>query len=111
MSIFSNPTILFIGISILMFLCLLFFYSEKKKKSKLLQITSIKLLHRLVPYHSKKRNLIKFGLFGLAVLLLSIAIARPQWGTSKRMSTPKGIDLLIAVDVSKVAGKGIKLTD
>ena len=101
MSIFSNPTILFIGISILMFLCLLFFYSEKKKKSKLLQITSIKLLHRLVPYHSKKRNLLKFGLFGLAFLLLSIAFARPQWGTSKRMNTPKGIDLLIAVDVSK----------
>ena len=101
MSIFSNSTILFIGISILIFLCVLFFWSEKKKKSKLLQITSIKLLHRLVPYHSKKRNLIKFGLFGLAVLLLSIAIARPQWGTSKRMSTPKGIDLLIAVDVSK----------
>ena len=34
MSIFSNPTILFIGISILMFLCLLFFYSEKKKKNQ-----------------------------------------------------------------------------
>ena len=73
MSIFSNPTFFFIGISILLMVSVLFFWSEKKKKSKLLKITSIKLLPRLLPYHSQKRKLIKFGLFGLAVLLLSFA--------------------------------------
>ena len=101
MSIFSNPTFFLIGISVLLMVSVLFFWSEKKKKSKLLKITSIKLLPRLLPYHSQKRKLIKFGLFGLAVLLLSFAFARPQWGAAKRMSTPKGIDLLIAIDVSK----------
>ena len=101
MSIFSNPNFFFIGISILVFLCILFIWSEKKKKLKILQITSAKLLPRLAPHHSKKRNIIKFALIGLAVLFLSIAFARPQWGTANRMSSPKGIDLIIAIDVSK----------
>ena len=101
MSIFSNPNLFFIGISIFVFLCTVFFWSEKKKKLKILQITSIKLLPRIVPYYSRRRNIIKFAFFGLAILLLSIAFARPQWGTSKRMSSPKGIDLIVAIDVSK----------
>ena len=80
---------------------LYFFGVKKKKKLKILQITSIKLLPRIVPYYSRRRNIIKFAFFGLAILLLSIAFARPQWGTSKRMSSPKGIDLIVAIDVSK----------
>ena len=34
-------------------------------------------------------------------LLILLAWAGPQWGTTQRTITPKGIDLLIAVDLSK----------
>ena len=33
--------------------------------------------------------------------MLWIALSRPQWGIEQRSSTPSGVDLLIAIDVSK----------
>ena len=101
MSFFYNPNIIFFCTLVLLSIGILFFWSEKRKKNKILEITSIKLLPRLVPYYSPKRNFIKFGFFGLAVFLLSIALARPQWGTAHRTNSPTGIDLLVAIDVSK----------
>ena len=37
----------------------------------------------------------------LTVLLLFFAIARPQWGVWQRKTVPTGIDVLVAVDVSR----------
>ena len=76
MSIFSKPYLFLIGISILMVSLSFFFYSEKKKKSKLLQITSIKLLPRLVSLSFKKKesNQIRIIWFGSSFAFNSLLL-------------------------------------
>ena len=101
MNIFSDQSFLYICSSAILCICFLYFWSEKTKKSKILQLTSLKLLPRIAPHYSTKRNLIKFGVFTLGLILLSVALARPQWGTERRTNQPTGIDLFIALDVSK----------
>lgn len=60
-----------------------------------------KLLPSLVPSSSQALQRAKMTLLLIAVSLLFIAIARPQWGMEKKKSQPTGIDILIALDVSK----------
>ncbi len=50
---------------------------------------------------NKRSYLIKMILFVLAILFLTLAIARPQWGQKTEISGRKGIDVMIAIDVSK----------
>ena len=101
MNIFADQLFLYLGVILLVLMSFLFFWREKKKKKKILLLTSSKLLSRLVPHFSPIRNLIKFGIFLIGVLMLFMALARPQWGIAQRSSRPTGIDLIIALDVSK----------
>jgi Ca-activated chloride channel homolog len=43
---------------------------------------------------------LNLGLISLSLLLLVVALARPQWGTTAGRSEVAGIDVIIAVDVS-----------
>ncbi len=47
------------------------------------------------------REYVKAILFGLALLLLAIALLRPQWHEQAKTITQEGRDLLIALDVSR----------
>jgi len=50
---------------------------------------------------NKKKHLIKSVLFILAIFFLILALARPQWGQKTEISGRKGIDVMIAIDVSR----------
>ena len=101
MNIFSDLVILYFCLLAIFCLCILFFWSEKIAKRKILKLTSPKLLPRLAPSYSTRRNRVKFGIFGLGLILLALSLARPQWGAERRTEQPTGIDLMIALDVSK----------
>lgn len=49
----------------------------------------------------KKKHLIKRVLFVLAILFLVLALTRPQWGQKAEVSGRMGIDVMIAIDVSR----------
>lgn len=44
---------------------------------------------------------LKHGLLGLAVILLGIAVLRPQWGVKTISSESRGIDIVFTLDVSQ----------
>ena len=44
---------------------------------------------------------IKIGLIGLGIILLLIAVFRPQWGQELHKTEKKGLDIVFTVDVSK----------
>jgi Ca-activated chloride channel family protein len=50
---------------------------------------------------SAGRNVLRRTLLALAVVLLTLALARPQWGTTKAPVQRQGIDVVIALDISK----------
>ena len=101
MNLFENPQNLYLGLGLLLTLVLLYRWSQGVKIRRIKQLTSLELLPKLIPRWSTRQQFIKFSLILLAALFLFLGFARPQWGLKMRKSQPTGIDILIALDVSK----------
>lgn len=50
---------------------------------------------------SPRRNFLRTSMLVAAMALLAVAVARPQWGDADRPVTRRGIDVVIALDVSR----------
>jgi Ca-activated chloride channel family protein len=71
------------------------------RKAKLLRrFAESGMLRRLVAGASLPRQLLKALLLLLAVAFLVLALARPQWGAKEEVIQRKGLDVVVAVDVS-----------
>ena len=77
---FDNPIylwlLLLIPLSVIVYL-----YSIRKRKQRLVKFGNPILIHQLSPMTSKRRGWIKFVLAELILLLLILIIARPQVGS------------------------------
>jgi len=78
----------------------LFFFFRKRKNTILAKIGDIQTLQRLLVNKPDSRSLIRILLFAFGLSFLIIGLINPQWGTKRKMETRKGIDLIIAMDVS-----------
>lgn len=78
-----------------------YFYIQQKTKKQLQAIGNIDLIHRLMPERNEKKSLLKFILLNLVLFFLILALAQPQMGTKMEKVQRKGIDIVIALDVSK----------
>jgi len=72
-----------------------------KKKNLIASMFPGELTDLMFKNWDKKKRFIKQGLFALAILFLILALARPQWGKKTEVAGQKGIDVMIAIDVSK----------
>lgn len=82
-------------------LIFLFWYLDRNRK-RLLEKFADKKLHRiLLPDFSSFKNWFKFFLILLALVLLIFAAANPQVGTRVQEVKQTGIDVFIALDVSR----------
>ncbi|MBE9481572.1 MAG: VWA domain-containing protein, partial [Bacteroidetes bacterium] len=70
------------------------------KKKALNRFGDISIISRLIPDVSKGRLVFKFFLIMLAYAFLIVGIANPQIGSKLEKVERKGIDLMIAIDVS-----------
>ena len=96
---FAQPNYLFLLLLIPLFLAL-FLYSELIRKRKLAKFGEHHLLKDLMPNVSQTRQRIKFYLTLAALALVIFALARPQFGSSKESVKRRGIEVMIALDVS-----------
>ncbi len=101
MSLFAEPLVLLSLPIVLGLLILIYGRSRKEASRRLDALVAPKLLARLTPQRSAKKEWIKFSLFCGAIAFFILGLSGPQWGSKKRMVTPRGIDVLIAVDLSK----------
>lgn len=101
MSLFADQSVIYAGIFLIFALTLLFYLSEKRKLKKLKSITSSQIIPKLVSNNSNRQKILKFFIFISGIAFLLIGLARPQWGTEKKVSTASSMDILIAVDVSR----------
>lgn len=85
----------------MLLLVIVYMHSRKIADQKIKQLVATKLLNKLTPALSTNRQILKACLFLTGVAFLLFAWTGPQWGTSSRTINPKGIDILIAVDLSK----------
>jgi Ca-activated chloride channel family protein len=96
---FQNPEFLYL-LFILPFLAAGFIYLNIQKRKAVEQLGYRPLVKRLMPELSLKRSYLKFWLTFAAIVFGIIVIARPQFGTKIEKVERKGIELVIAIDVS-----------
>ena len=71
------------------------------KNKAIKNFAKINTLSKIFNGFSHKRSTIKFFLFRIAIGLLIIAAANPQYGENERTVESKGIDIMVALDISK----------
>ena len=96
---FSHPEFLFL-LLLIPVLIAVFIYTNILKNRNLKKFGNPELIAQLMPNVSFIRPKVKFYIQLFAVLLLTIVLAQPQFGTKVESSKRKGIEVMIALDVS-----------
>lgn len=73
----------------------------RKKRKLMTEMFPGELTDLMFKNWDKKKYFIKQALFILAILFLILALSRPQWGKKTEVTDQMGIDVVIAVDVSR----------
>lgn len=81
-------------------LLVIFLWFLHWKRSTLKRYGEYRVISRLIPEMSGGKNWLKFSVFVAAIALLIVAIANPQVGSQLEKQERKGVDIIIALDVS-----------
>ena len=74
--------------------------TTKRKQRQLLEFGDPELMAQLMPDASKSRPIVKFALLIVAITLLIVAAARPQYGQQEKTVKRQGIEVMVALDIS-----------
>ena len=85
---------------ILPVLIVLFIFARLRRKRAIRKFGNPEMIHQLMPNVSNFRPAIKLIIWLLALCSLIIALARPQFGSKLKTEKRKGIEMIIALDVS-----------
>ncbi|MBQ1858463.1 MAG: VWA domain-containing protein [Paludibacteraceae bacterium] len=97
---FANIEMLWLGIAIIPVLSIAYFFYTRYKRRQLEVFGDAELMAQLMPNASRVRPTVKFSILMVALALLFIAAARPQFGTSERTEKRNGIEAIVALDIS-----------
>lgn len=96
---FANPEALYLLI-IIPILLVFFFLTRIARKKRLERFGNISILKGLMPEVSEYKPWIKTSIQLFAIFIIIIIIARPKAITEKEAENVKGIEVMIALDVS-----------
>lgn len=96
---FANPEFLYLFFAIPVFIIGFILLNIRKRKS-VEKLGTLALVKRMMPELSLKRSYLKFWLVLVAIGFGIVVLARPQFGTKVEKLDKKGIELVIAIDVS-----------
>ncbi|MFI3292985.1 MAG: VWA domain-containing protein [Rikenellaceae bacterium] len=96
---FANPQYLYL-IAILPLMWFMFVMASHNRRKRLTKFGNPEIMKLLMPGVSRGRVRFKFILLLGALLFLSLALARPQFGSKLREERSKGVEMMLVVDVS-----------
>ena len=96
---FENPEYLY-GLVLLPVLLLFFWITGRKRKKALAQLGELNIIGGLMPALSYSRPKFKNLFLLLAFTFLILALANPQIGSKLETVKRKGVEIMIAIDVS-----------
>ena len=96
---FANIEMLWLLLTIPVFIAAYIAYTYRKRR-QLEAFGDAELMEALMPNASRVRPTVKFSLVMVALALLIIASARPQFGQSERTEKRQGIEAIVALDIS-----------
>lgn len=97
---FAYPILLYL-LLLIPIIVLLHLWAKIAQRKRLLRFGRIDILSKLMPDASKYKSWIKLSLQLIALVAIIIVLARPRAGAKEETSTVKGIEVMIALDVSK----------
>ena len=97
---FEHPNILWM-LLIIVLLNILWVRNKIWKKKAISNFAEINTLSKIFNGFSNNRSSLKFFTFRIAIGLLIIAASNPQYGENERTVASKGIDVMVALDISK----------
>jgi Ca-activated chloride channel family protein len=96
---FAHPDTLYL-LGLIPLLIALFLWGRANRKRQLKKFGEEMLMQELMPNVSAKRPVWKFYLTLLAIIAMIFVVAGPQFGSKLQTATKKGVELIIALDVS-----------
>lgn len=97
--IFKDPIFLFLLLAIPV-LVAIYFYSNYRRKKNIELYGDKELMKALLPRTAKIRSRITFWLLLSALALMVFVLARPRYGTKKETIVSKGVEVIVALDIS-----------
>ena len=79
----------------------LFAFGLRRREALLSRFAAARLLDQLTEKASQQRTLLKAGLMLLALALIGVALARPQYGVDWIERKARGLDIVFVLDSSK----------
>jgi Ca-activated chloride channel family protein len=98
---FGNPRILWLFWILMPLLGWFLWWAWRKKQSLIAQFVQSRLLANLTVGVSKTVQKTRMALLTLAVGLLIVTIAQPQWGFGMEEARQRGLDIAVAIDTSR----------
>ncbi|MCB1063327.1 MAG: VWA domain-containing protein [Verrucomicrobiae bacterium] len=98
---FAHPAWIWIGLAICVALAFGMVRWNRRRDRDLEKLAHARLLRQLTASVSRKRRVLKQGLWLVALMLVFVAVARPQYGFEYREVKRRGIDIVFAVDTSR----------
>ncbi|BAX78677.1 vWA domain-containing protein [Labilibaculum antarcticum] len=95
----DHPDLLYLFL-ILPILGILYWISYSRKKKALAEFGEMNIISQLMPYASFTRPFLKFGILLLALSFIIFGLAGPQFGSKLQTIKRKGVEIIIALDVS-----------
>jgi Ca-activated chloride channel family protein len=96
---FANIEMLWWLVTIPMFVIGYVVYSRRKRR-QLLEFGDAELMAQLMPDASKSRPVVKFSMLMVVLVLLIVAVARPQFGQKEKIVKRQGCEVMVALDIS-----------
>ena len=97
---FGNPEFFFLLLLFPVFVGF-FLWAIQQKKVALARFAEPKLLEKLVPAATIARQVVKGTLLAAFFFFLVLALVRPRFGTKMELFERRGIDLMVALDISE----------
>lgn len=96
---FATPEYLFLLILVPVLIGI-FIYSNIRRKKNVKKFGTPEVLEQLMPNVSSVRPYVKFCIQMLALTLIIVVLAQPQFGSKEEIVKKQGIEVMIALDVS-----------
>lgn len=96
---FANPEYLYLLLLLPVIICL-FIYSNYRRKRNIAAYGDPQLLKTLMPSTAVLRSRISFWFTFFVLALLVVVLARPQFGAKKETVTTRGVEVVVALDIS-----------
>ena len=96
---FANPDFLYL-LLLLPVILVIWLLNQSRKRKAISRLGDVNLVKKLIPDHSNIRPSFKIVLQLIALALMIIILARPQFGSKIEEVKRQGVEVIIALDVS-----------